>query len=361
MEFFLEMLLTAVVAVLFSFLVAKLVSVPMAGSSGGVVNDQAEENEIGVVAVEEELCSGLKMDAPVVQSQRRLGVVVVDENVERVDRFGSEADRVVDEFEEAGEGEDLVVTSDESSAAVSPENEIAEEMMARGEDKQRDAAEELIVRTVGDESTASVSLENVRAEEIMIGGEEVRSEEDVISGVVVVAEPEDVRVEESNTVEESEHKMELDTKEGDNEEKEELSIEKEDDDWEGIERSELEKAFATASNLFEVSGKVEEIGDEVKMELYGLYKIATEGSCRETQPMAIMVSARAKWNAWQKLGNMSQEEAMEKYLALVSKEIPGLMNTVGKIPILPPNSGSLEDPSTLGTTGVAFSKNGKTN
>lgn len=29
-------------------------------------------------------------------------------------------------------------------------------------------------------------------------------------------------------------------------------------------------------------------------------------------------------NAWQKLGNMSQEEAMEQYLALVSKEIPGL-------------------------------------
>ncbi|CAG7884253.1 acyl-CoA-binding domain-containing protein 3 isoform X1 [Brassica rapa] len=362
MEFFLEMLLTAVVAVLFSFLVAKLVSVSMVGNSGGVVNDQAEETEIGVVAVEEELCSGLKVDAPVVQSERRLGAVVVDENVERVDRFGSEADRVVDEVKEGTKGEDWVVTSDESSAAGSPENVIAEEMMVCGEDKQRDAAEEFNVRTVGAESTASVSLENVRAEEIMIDGEEVRSEEDVISGELVVAESEDVRVEESNTVEESENKMEFNTKEGDKEEKKELSIEEEeDDDWEGIERSELEKAFAATSSLLEVSGKAEEVGDEVKMELYGLYMIATEGSCRETQPMAIMVSARAKWNAWQKLGNMSQEEAMEKYLALVSKEIPGLMNTVGKIPVLPPNSGSLEDPTTLGTTGVAFSKNGKTN
>ncbi|KAH0935485.1 hypothetical protein HID58_012602 [Brassica napus] len=362
MEFFLEMLLTAVVAVLFSFLVAKLVSVSMVGNSGGVVNDQAEETEIGVVAVEEELCSGLKVDAPVVQSERRLGAVVVDENVERVDRFGSEADRVVDEVKEGTKGEDWVVTSDESSAAGSPENVIAEEMMVCGEDKQRDSAEELILRTVGAESTASVSLENVRAEEIMIGGEEVRSEEDVISEEVVVTESVEVSVEESNTVEETEHKMELNTEEGEqNEEKEELSIVEDDDDWEGIERSELEKAFAATSSLLEVSGKAEEVGDEVKMELYGLYKIATEGSCRETQPMAIMVSARAKWNAWQKLGNMSQEEAMEKYLALVSKEIPGLMNTVGKIPVLPPNSGSLEDPTTLGTTGVAFSKNGKTN
>lgn len=31
------------------------------------------------------------------------------------------------------------------------------------------------------------------------------------------------------------------------------------------------------------------------MELYGLHKIATEGSCKEAQPMAIMVTARAKW------------------------------------------------------------------
>ncbi|XP_018477731.1 acyl-CoA-binding domain-containing protein 3-like isoform X1 [Raphanus sativus] len=358
MEFFLEMLLTAVVALLFSFVVAKLVTVSMAGNSDRS-SDQAEETENGVVAVEEEeeeLCSGLKMDAPVVQSERRL-LVVVEENAELVDGFGREADGVVDEFEETGKEEDLVVTSDESSAGVSPENVINEEMMVCGEDKQRDSVEELIVRTVGAESTASVSLENLRAEEIMIRGQEVGSSE------VVVSECEEVRVEESNTVEESEHEMELDTIG----EKEELSIEEEedddDDDWEGIERSELEKAFATTSNLLEESGKAEEIGDEAKMELYGLHKIATEGSCRETQPMAIMVSARAKWNAWQKLGNMSQEEAMEKYLALVSKEIPDLLNNLGKLPetetsvVLPPNSGSLEDPATVETTGVESIKN----
>ncbi|KAJ0263377.1 Acyl-CoA-binding domain-containing protein 3 [Hirschfeldia incana] len=394
MEFFLEMLRTAVVAVLFSFLVAKLVTVSMAGNSGGGVNDrssdQAEETEIGVVAVEEEeeVCSGLKMDALVVQSERRLRVVV-DENVELVDRVGSEADRVVDEVDEAAKREDFVVPSDESFLDVSPENVIAEEMIVPGEDEQRDSAEEhvseereeFIVRTGEEaESTASVSPENVLAEELIVRTAEeaestasvraeeimIRGQEDVISGEVVDAESEEVSVEESNTVEEREereYKMELDTIG----EKDELSIEEEDDDdWEGIERSELEKAFATTSNLLGESGKAEEVSDEVKMELYGLHKIATEGSCREAQPMAIMVSARAKWNAWQKLGNMSQEEAMEKYLELVSKEIPGLLNTLGKMPetetsvVLPPNSESLEDPATSGTTGVEPIKNGKT-
>ncbi|CAH8314183.1 unnamed protein product [Eruca vesicaria subsp. sativa] len=409
MEFFLEMLLTAVVAVLFSFLVAKLVSASMVGNSGGEVNDQVEKTEIGVgdrfVTVEEELCVGLKMDSQVVQSERRLRVVG-DENVERVDRLGSEVDSVVDEVEEGAKGEDYVVSFDESLAAVSPGNMVAEETIVPGEEKvsaefvvrtveeaestasvslenvrggeimirgQEEGSkeenvisgevlvaesEEISVRTVDEAmSTASVSLENVRAEEIMVLGQEVRSD-DVIVGEVLVAEAEEVSVEESDTVEESEHKMELNIREeGEKEEKDELSIEEEDDDWEGIERSELEKAFASASNLLEVSGKAEEIGDEVKMELYGLHKIATEGSCRETQPMAIMVSARAKWNAWQKLGNMSQEEAMEQYLELVSKEIPGLINTVGKIPVLTPNSGSLDDQTTLDTTGVAFTKN----
>ncbi|KAL0727137.1 hypothetical protein Bca4012_023230 [Brassica carinata] len=388
MEFLLELLLTAVVALLFSFLVAKIVSASMAGENDRG-SDQAGETEIGVgdgFATVEELRFGLKMDAPVVQSERKLRVVV-DENVEHVDRFGSEADRVLDELEEGAKDVELVVptvVADESLAAVSP---IAKEMIVRGEDERRDLAGEtsgklgdehgeLIVSTAEAESTASISPEIVVAEKIMNRGqeEELSSTEGISSCVenverreVVVTESEEVRVEESNSVEKSKDKMGLNPEE-ENEEQEELTIEDDDDDWEGIERSELEKAFMAASNLLEESGKGEEIGAEAKMELYGLHKIATEGSCREAQPMAVLVSARAKWNAWQKLGNMSQEEAMEQYLALVSKEIPGFMNTdhtVGKIPetetsvVLPPNPGTSEDSTTLDTTGVASSKNGK--
>ncbi|KAG5413832.1 hypothetical protein IGI04_001399 [Brassica rapa subsp. trilocularis] len=363
MEFLLELLLTAVVALLFSFLVAKIVSVSMAGVNDGS-SDQARETEIGVgdgFATVEELCFGLKVDAPVVQSERKLRAVV-DENVEHVDRFGSGADRVVDEVEEAARDVELVVPTTEANeflAAVSPGNVVAKEMIVRGEEETGYEREELVVSTAEAESTASISPENVITEEIMNRGQEEGTEgrSDCVENVkreVVVTESEKVRVEESNSVEKSEDKMEL-------------SIEEEDldDDWEGIERSELEIAFAAASNLLEESGKGEDIGAEAKMELYGLHKIATEGSCREAQPMAVMLSARAKWNAWQRLGNMSQEEAMEQYLALVSKEIPDLVNTVGKMPEtetsvdLPPNSGSLEDPTTLDTIGVATSKNGE--
>ncbi|XP_013601844.1 PREDICTED: acyl-CoA-binding domain-containing protein 3 isoform X1 [Brassica oleracea var. oleracea] len=374
MEFLLELLLTAVVALLFSFLVAKIVSVSMAGESDRS-SDQIEKTEIGVgdgSATVEELCFGLKVDAPVVQSERKLRVVV-DENVEHVDRFGNGADRVVDKVEEAARDVELVVLTTEANeflAALSPGNVIAKEMIVRDEDEGReetsgevgDERQELIESTAEAESTASVVQENMIAEEIINRGheEELSSAEGVSScverGEVVVTESEEVRVEESNSGEKSEDKMEFSI-----EEQVELSIEEDDDDddWEGIEKSELEITFSAASNLLEQSGKGEEITAEAKMELYGLHKIATEGSCREAQPMAIMLSARAKWNAWQRLGNMSQEEAMEQYLALVSKEIPGLLNTVGKMPETETSVdlGSLEDPTTLDTIGVATSKN----
>lgn len=76
----------------------------------------------------------------------------------------------------------------------------------------------------------------------------------------------------------------------------------EDDDWEGIERSELEKVFAEAVNYVEYGGRkekeddhLEKMSSDVQMELYGLHKVAVEGPCGGPQPMALKVSARAKW------------------------------------------------------------------
>lgn len=73
-----------------------------------------------------------------------------------------------------------------------------------------------------------------------------------------------------------------------------------DDDWEGVERSELEKVFAEAVNYVEYGGKTKDdqlvtLKGDVQMQLYGLHKLAVEGPCHEPQPMALKVSARAKW------------------------------------------------------------------
>ncbi|KAL6512840.1 hypothetical protein OROHE_019630 [Orobanche hederae] len=77
--------------------------------------------------------------------------------------------------------------------------------------------------------------------------------------------------------------------------KEEESI---DDDWiwEGIERTELEKVFGEALVYVSCNNGDDGIHDEdVKLELYGLSKIALEGPCCGSRPMALEVSARSKW------------------------------------------------------------------
>ncbi|KAJ6878659.1 hypothetical protein NC652_032255 [Populus alba x Populus x berolinensis] len=140
------------------------------------------------------------------------------------------------------------------------------------------------------------------------------------------------------------------------------------------------------------------VGSDLQMELYGLHKIATEGPCREQPPMALKVyhsnflvekntmillslfgnlelsllplqpfhrlvwsksfsfsstldclqllcmSDRGHWlrcarNAWQRLGNMSPEAAMEQYIALVLERAPGWME---------------EKPSVVETGGISF-------
>ncbi|PON91087.1 Acyl-CoA-binding protein, ACBP [Trema orientale] len=103
-----------------------------------------------------------------------------------------------------------------------------------------------------------------------------------------------------------------------------------DDDWEGIERNELEKDFAAAVKFVESraedgGGRLAEAGRDVHMELYGLRKVVMEGPCHEAQPLALDLAAQAKWNSWQRLGNLSPEMAMEQYITILSDKVPGWM------------------------------------
>ncbi|KDO81556.1 hypothetical protein CISIN_1g036312mg [Citrus sinensis] len=237
MELVQDLVLTALIALLFSYLMAKLVSFAMSGAgdsaSASVVEDLKDVDDDVIM---EELQFGAKMNVGILENQHRVEPVQ-QETVEKVDQFeevvGPRDDDLVEETvtESAPLSDNVIVQSEESNV-------------------------------VGKESEAGVASDD-------------------------------------------------------------------DDDWEGIERSELENVFATAVKFVEVSESQSESGkkrddalSDVHMELYALHKIATEGPCRDPQPMPLMLSARSKWNAWQKLGNMNPEEAMERYVALLSDRVP---------------------------------------
>ncbi|KAJ9552998.1 hypothetical protein OSB04_017043 [Centaurea solstitialis] len=98
-----------------------------------------------------------------------------------------------------------------------------------------------------------------------------------------------------------------------------------DDDWEGVETTELEEAFSAATAFVAATAadrSSEKVSNDLKLRLYALYKIATEGPCGVPQPSAIKMTSRAKWNAWHKLGAMPAEEAMQKYIEIITQLYP---------------------------------------
>ncbi|KAI4479856.1 PREDICTED: putative acyl-CoA-binding protein [Polistes canadensis] len=50
------------------------------------------------------------------------------------------------------------------------------------------------------------------------------------------------------------------------------------------------------------------------LELYSLYKQATVGDCDTGKPNILEFEKKAKWEAWNKIKGMSQDEAKEKYI-----------------------------------------------
>ncbi|NXL15825.1 ECI2 isomerase, partial [Setophaga kirtlandii] len=77
-----------------------------------------------------------------------------------------------------------------------------------------------------------------------------------------------------------------------------------------------QKDFQKAQEQLKVLKK--DPGNEMKLKLYALFKQATEGPCNAPKPGMLDFVKKAKWDAWNSLGNLSQDDARQKYAELVS-------------------------------------------
>eukprot|EP00067_Danio_rerio_P000593 NP_001002645.2 enoyl-CoA delta isomerase 2, mitochondrial [Danio rerio] len=59
-------------------------------------------------------------------------------------------------------------------------------------------------------------------------------------------------------------------------------------------------------------------GNEVKLKIYALFKQATVGPCNTPKPGMLDFVNKVKWDAWKGLGSISQEEARQQYVDLIS-------------------------------------------
>ena len=73
----------------------------------------------------------------------------------------------------------------------------------------------------------------------------------------------------------------------------------------------------------EAAARVEKLSarpsNEQLLELYGLYKQATDGDVSGSRPGMLDLKGRAKFDAWAKRKGTSKDDAMKKYVALVGK------------------------------------------
>ncbi|XP_053323561.1 enoyl-CoA delta isomerase 2 [Spea bombifrons] len=71
-------------------------------------------------------------------------------------------------------------------------------------------------------------------------------------------------------------------------------------------------------------------GNDVKLKLYALFKQATQGLCNAPKPSMLDFVNKAKWDAWKSLGGMTQDDARQSYVELVSSLVSSESNTEGK-------------------------------
>lgn len=272
MELVRELLFTAFTAVLFSFFLAKLVSYAMAGGGGGGSASVSERREV----VMEELQFGeRKLNVEILKSEKRIGFVGEDNIVEKVDIVEEKLYQVPD-----------VASTDEG--IVAERSEVPEKSF----EVQKDASDEEKHIEIGD---SSIPKNDVIADEEAVTESSLLPEKSVeVTELQTDASEENKSEIGDNSIKErKESNNDVIAKSGQRESKD-VPINDEDDEWEGIERSELDNAFEAAAKFVGSAAKDDQLSD-VQMELYALHKVATEGPCRESQPMALMLSARAKW------------------------------------------------------------------
>ncbi|XP_056642539.1 acyl-CoA-binding domain-containing protein 6-like [Diorhabda sublineata] len=82
----------------------------------------------------------------------------------------------------------------------------------------------------------------------------------------------------------------------------------------------------------QVQKLVTTLDNQILLTLYGYYKQGTEGTCKVPRPSWYDLRAKSKWEAWNKLGNLSQEDAKKKYIETVKTVDPTFDEDIQEAP-----------------------------
>lgn len=78
--------------------------------------------------------------------------------------------------------------------------------------------------------------------------------------------------------------------------------------------SDLKSLFDATVNYVQTAEGSFKPGNDVKLELYGLFKQATDGDASGKRPGITNPVGRLKFDAWKKISGMSSDDAMQSYI-----------------------------------------------
>lgn len=88
------------------------------------------------------------------------------------------------------------------------------------------------------------------------------------------------------------------------------------------------KARSLADQFKDAKARVEALSqrpsNDQLLDLYGIYKQATEGDVSGSRPGLLDLKGRAKYDAWAKRKGASKDDSMKKYVALVDSLVSRL-------------------------------------
>ena len=86
----------------------------------------------------------------------------------------------------------------------------------------------------------------------------------------------------------------------------------------GNDSEEIKEKFTKAANEIKANTELK-LDNDTLLSLYGYYKQGLEGDCNTEAPGFLDFKGKAKWEAWNKLKGLSNEDAMKKYYKKVKK------------------------------------------
>ncbi len=81
--------------------------------------------------------------------------------------------------------------------------------------------------------------------------------------------------------------------------------------------SELSDKFDAAVNYVQTAEGDFKPSNDLQLQMYGLYKQATQGDVSGSKPGFTNITGRAKYSAWKEVKGMSAEDAMQAYIDTV--------------------------------------------